>query len=185
MRIALLPLQFADGEVQAGQLFDPLEVSYPASLPQLHYDAASMDSAIAQWRVLEQQLGRSVSLMEVLQGSGVFGADYTPILTDVTNIDSSTLVSASWMRVGDRVSVRLVVDVDPTAAAATELDISLPLAQVLDAATDVQGSAVSDQNTVGAVTADTGNDRAQLDFTAAGLTVERWHVEFSYLLQET
>jgi hypothetical protein len=185
MRIALLPLQFADGEVQAGQLFDPAEVSYPASLPQMHYDAATMEAAVAQWRVLEQQLGRSVSLMEVLQGSaGVFGASYTPALTDTTNIDSSTLVGASWTRTGDRVTVNFEVTVDPTAAAATELQIALPLAQDMAAATELVGTAVGGAGTEALVDGDAATDAASVTYTAPGIGAETFRGSFSYLLTE-
>lgn len=106
---------------------------------------------------------------------------YTPTLTNVTNLDASTAYQAQYIRVGATVTVSGKVDVDPTAAAATELGISLPVASNFGANEDCAG--VAHQQAAqegGAISADTANDRASLQFLATGTTNRTLYFTFTY-----
>lgn len=127
-----------------------------------------------------------LAIVEVdLMGSGdaaVEAGEYTPTLTDVTNVAASALVAARYQRIGTNVVVHFSVTIDPTSAAATELGISLPIASDLAAAADLCGSANSGE-TVGEpaiIVGDSTNDRASLAFTAVGTGVVQWSGSFSY-----
>ncbi len=108
--------------------------------------------------------------------------EYVPTLTDVTNVAVSALLDARFVKFGDQVTVYFAVTVDATAAAATELGISLPVASALAAANDLTGIAGSAETVggLGMVAADAANDRAALTYTAVGTGVVTWRGSFSY-----
>lgn len=103
-----------------------------------------------------------------LEASG----SYTPTLTNTANLDSSTASVSYYMRVGDVVSVSGNVTVDPTAAAATTLGISLPIASDLSSFTQLAGHASNGAGDLATITGDITNNRATLAFTAS-FTVSR------------
>lgn len=106
---------------------------------------------------------------------------YTPTLTNVTNLDASTAYQAQYIRIGATVTVSGKVDVDPTAAAATELGVSLPVASNFGANEDCAG--VAHQQAAqegGAISADTANDRASLQFLATGTASRTMYFTFTY-----
>lgn len=114
----------------------------------------------------------------------IAAGEYTATLTGVTNVDSATLTKARYLRVGSLVHVSIQLDVDPTAAAATEVGISLPIPSAIAAVSDVIGVASEAgggaATSGGTVEGDATNDRAALKFTAAGTSAETWRAEFTY-----
>ena len=97
---------------------------------------------------------------------------YTPTLTDVANLDSSTAYPCQWSRSGDVVTVSGRVDVDPTTIfTATTLGISLPIASNFANDYECGGTASHSANAgeVAAILADTANDRASMMW-ATGVT---------------
>lgn len=108
---------------------------------------------------------------------------YTPTLTNVTNLTSSTAYQCQYLRVGATVTVSGKVDVDATAGAATELGISLPVASNFGAVEDCAGTGcwVAVQESA-AIKADTTNDRAAMVWLAVDTTAGR-EVYFSFSYQ--
>src|SRR5574341_1241568 len=115
--------------------------------------------------VLIAILGRAARLTN---RSGV----YTPTLTNVANLAASTAYECQWMRVGELVTVSGKADVDPTAAASTQLGISLPIPSNFGAAEDCGGVAFSPAvaNQGAAILADATNNRAQMEWIAVDLS---------------
>lgn len=107
---------------------------------------------------------------------------YTPTLTNVANLDASTAFQCQYMRVGSVVTVSGKVAVDPTAAALTQLGISLPIASNIGAQEDCAGSAAASgiAGLCAAILGDSTNDRAQLEFIAVDLTNQPLYFSFSY-----
>lgn len=107
---------------------------------------------------------------------------YTPTLTNVTNVAASTAFACQYMRVGNTVIVSGKVAIDPTAAGATELGISLPVASALTQEEQLGGTAqtAAVAGEGAAIRADATNDRAALVYTAVDLTNKNWFFEFSY-----
>jgi hypothetical protein len=107
---------------------------------------------------------------------------YTPTLTNVTNISASTAYQAQYMRVGSTVTVSGAVDIDPTAAGAMELGLSLPIPSNLGAVEDLAGTSVC---TVALddpcyIEADATNDRAAIKSTAINTTNHKHYFQFTY-----
>lgn len=127
----------------------------------------------------------SVTKIKVPTSGTVVGAldhgTYTPTLTGVTNVAASTAYVAQYLRLGNTVTVSGKVDIDVTAAGATELGISLPIASNLANQEDVGGTAVAYATIENAaIRADATNDRAAMLFVATTLTNQSWAFHFTY-----
>ena len=109
---------------------------------------------------------------------------YTPTLTNVTNITTSTAYKFQWMRVGNVVTVSGRVNIQNTATGASELGISLPIASDIGATTDCVGSAPGSTSgildDVGWVIGDATNNRAAMQSTAVGIGAHDHWVSFTY-----
>jgi hypothetical protein len=92
---------------------------------------------------------------------------YTPTITNVANVASSTAFECQWMRVGDVVTVSGKVVVDPTAATLTRIRMTLPIASDFGAEEDAAGTAGNRSTTgeSGVIFADSTNDEVELRFT--------------------
>lgn len=116
---------------------------------------------------------------------GEDGILYTPTLTGVSNIDGVTAFTSQCIRLGHYATVSGKINVDPTAGATlTQVGISLPFASNLTNEQDCAGTAsASAISECGAITADTTNDRAQLNFISAGTTDHTIMYTFTYRIQ--
>lgn len=107
---------------------------------------------------------------------------YTPTLTNVTNVSASSPLQCQYVRVGSVVIVSGRLTVDPTAAALTDLGISLPIASNFGAPEDCGGVAfaglVAGQGAV--IFADTTNDRAQMTWTTVDTANRAMSLIFMY-----
>lgn len=119
--------------------------------------------------------------------NGGTGADnttqtYTPSLTGVTNVGASTAYQCQYSRVGSVVTVSGKVDIDPTAAGATELGVSLPIASNFGNDFECGGTAV-DPAVAGdcaAISADAANNRAAVRYIAVDTANRSWFFSFTY-----
>jgi hypothetical protein len=106
---------------------------------------------------------------------------WTPTLTGVTNIAASTAFQGQYLRVGATVHCSGKLEVDPTAAVASELGISLPVASNFGATEDCAGTASSPgAQESAAILADTANDRASMQWVAVGLANRAMYFNFTY-----
>lgn len=69
--------------------------------------------------------------------------EYTPTLTNTTNVAASTAYLCQYTRIGDNVTVTGAVAIDPTAVGATVLRVSLPITTAMSSDKDLSGVAVS------------------------------------------
>lgn len=110
------------------------------------------------------------------------GGTYTPTLTNTTNVAASTSAQCNYMRIGNQVTVSGRISIDPTAAVATLLEISLPIVSNIGSNTDIGGCANS--GTVASMSAaidgNTTNDTANLSFIATDLSNRAWSFIFMY-----
>lgn len=113
---------------------------------------------------------------------GLASGTYTPTLFNVTNVAASTAYQCQYLQVGSVVSVSGKVDVDPTAAVATELGLSLPIASNLGATENLGGTAfalaVAGQGA--AILADVANDRASFQWVAVDVANRSMYFQFQY-----
>lgn len=110
------------------------------------------------------------------------GGTYTPTLTNTTNIAASAVTGAfQYARIANIVIVGGNITIDPTAAGATDLGISIPIASNFTGVTDASGSGTAQStNTVGNFVADAANDRVAMTFQAVSLANVSWRVMFMY-----
>lgn len=113
---------------------------------------------------------------------------YTPTITNGTNVASSSLISAYYIRVANIVQVEAVINVQTTLGAntATAFDISLPVASNIGASTDVTGGAcgailVGSSAAVATGSGNIANDRSTFTFNSstAGISIN-FSVHFQY-----
>lgn len=106
----------------------------------------------------------------VAQGSAteqdVRSGTYTPTLTGVTNVTSTTARKCQWMRVGNVVTVSGQMDIDPAGTGLTVVGISLPVASDFGTAYECGGAghAPALAGHGAAVYADATNNRAELSY---------------------
>lgn len=107
---------------------------------------------------------------------------YTPTLTNVTNVASSSASSCVYSRVGSTVTVAGTISVTPTASGlSTVVGISLPIASAFTAATNASGTAASPVvQQSGAIEADAANDRAQMRYISVDTSARSMFFTFSY-----
>ena len=106
---------------------------------------------------------------------------YTPTITGVTNTDTATGTDAQYLRVGNVVTVSGKLTIDATAAGATQVDISFPVASSIANPEECAGTAHSDSVAEGgAISGNAPNNRASLNFIAADTTSNDWYYTFTY-----
>lgn len=108
---------------------------------------------------------------------------YTPTVTDNTNVDSAvTVTQAQYLRVGSVVTVSGRFTADPTLAASTTFQVTLPVTSNLGAAEDLAGDAASGgvAGLVAEVTGEVTNNTAKVVWVAVDLTSKSWSYTYTY-----
>lgn len=112
--------------------------------------------------------GTSATFSSTISASNLTSGTYTPTLTNVTNVTSSTAYSIHYSRIGNEVTVSGKVDVTPTTTGTATVGISLPIASNFTATTNAAGSGgTGDAGSIvdtGIISGDVTNDRANLKF---------------------
>ena len=113
---------------------------------------------------------------------GLVSSTYLPTLTNVTNVAASTAYTCQYIQVGTNVTVSGRVDVDPTAAGATELGVSLPVASNFANNDECAGAAFASgiAGFGAAVLADPANNRARLQWVAVDITNQPLYFTYTY-----
>lgn len=116
---------------------------------------------------------------------------YTPTITGVANVDSSTAAVCQWLRVGNVVTVSGTLAFDATAAnTATRIGVSLPIASGFTNVRDCAGTGAYDAPAIDntkflySVKADTTNDRADFFGPSNSDAASSYSVffQFTYLI---
>lgn len=108
---------------------------------------------------------------------------YTPTLTNVANLDSSSAFECQYMRVDTVVTVSGKVTIDPTTTLTdTQLGISLPISSNLGAEEDCAGTASSPGiiGQVMGILGDASNNRATMRWKASDVTSQDTFFTFTY-----
>lgn len=109
---------------------------------------------------------------------------YSPSLTNTTNVAASTAYTCQWMRVGNVVTVSGMFDVDPTAAAGTILEISLPVASNFGSLADCGGTAVATAvaSEAAGIRASAANNRALVEWVTVSTANHNMAFTFTYVV---
>ncbi len=126
----------------------------------------------------------SLQCDSITNDTGLASGTYTPTLTNTTNIAASTAYTAQYMRVGSVVTVSGKVNIDPTAAGAILLEMSLPVASNFSAEEQCGGNATTDTalDDSLAIAAEVTNNRASFHGTAISTVNSVFHFTFTYLV---
>jgi hypothetical protein len=128
----------------------------------------------------------AVTLAGLIAGSNITNT-FTPTLTGVTNVSSSTAFLSGWVRIGNAVFFFTRISVTATAAGATtQIDISLPIASNFTAVNQCVGTgSILDSSTEVAtvgVQADTTNDRASAVFVSTSTSARVYTLMIGYFV---
>lgn len=113
-------------------------------------------------------------------GSNEVGDKYTPTLTGVTNITSSTSFEAKYIRMGKVVIVYGLVTFTPTAASLIELDISLPFPSNLATTSQAIGTCGNNGGNSGTIISNATDDRARMSYTPTTTALQTVAYSFAY-----
>jgi hypothetical protein len=113
---------------------------------------------------------------------------YTPTLTDVANITSSSIPydgDFQWLRISNVVTVSGIVNVEPTViTTTTQLDLTLPVATTIGASQDgrLSGTGVTAivSGSVAGIRIYGANDQARIDFISISTTAFDISIHFTY-----
>lgn len=112
---------------------------------------------------------------------GLASGVYIPSLTNTTNVAASTAYECQYLRIGAIVHVSGRLDIDPTAAALTELGMSLPVASDFGATEDLAGCGFCTAVQQGtAIFGDAVNNRAFFRFLANDTANRDFFFTFTY-----
>jgi len=112
----------------------------------------------------------------------VTSGTYTPTLAAVTNIDTLTLYTCQYLRVGSIVTVSGRLDADATTGGVARVGISLPIASAFANAHECCGTAFTSEvaGQGAAIFADSTNDRAQMEWIAVDTADRPMFFVFQY-----
>lgn len=110
---------------------------------------------------------------------------YTPTLTNVQNVISSTAYQCQWVMVRNIVTVSGQLDIDPDlASTSTRVGISLPLATSLSDENLCAGVASSPNvaTLVASILGDVTNSRALIQYETTDTSNRAFYFTFTYLI---
>lgn len=121
---------------------------------------------------------------QVRSSLSIVTGTWTPTLTNVTNLTASTAYLSNYIRINDMVVCfgRFDADVTAIAPTSTELGMSLPIASALSGSNQLGGTASTTRDG-GLIIADTTNDRASVQWSAAINSANTgWGFIFGYII---
>jgi len=115
----------------------------------------------------------------------ITGGTYTPTLTNVSGVTTSSVSSAQWQQVDGTVTVSGQITIDPTGAGggtSVSIGLKLPVASNFANANECAGTAVSPGigGQCGAILADAANNRANLQFVSVSGSSQTWYYQYTY-----
>lgn len=125
----------------------------------------------------------TTAYVDRLGGGIITSGRYDGLITGGTNVTgtSYTVNGAHYRRIGNEVTVTGRCSLTTTSSGASVFYIDLPIASNLSAGADLLGAANADTNSTNIViNADTGGDRALVEFTAAGSAFMTVYYNFTY-----
>ena len=185
-------LEGSDGTMYTAATFSTIWTTAAAVTRTSKYELSLLNGGVESRKLVIEGDGRiygfglhnSSGAVTGTTNQYIASGTYTPGLTNVTNVAASTAYLCQWIRVGNVVTVSGKVDIDATAAGATELGIALPIASALALEQHLGGAANSSAaaGLSAAIRADATNDRAAVVFTATSVTNDSYFFTFTYTI---
>lgn len=140
--------------------------------------------------LLQDSSGYKKTTVEDLQNKfGLEAGSYTPVTSDLVNVDSLTLRKAYYQKIGNIVNVKILYEIIILSAdTSTQFKITLPIASNLSSIYDIVGNPLSNNiNRVnsGYISAITASNLAIISFNSASFgTLGDITLDFSYEVKE-
>lgn len=118
-----------------------------------------------------------------LNGWDIQTGNYNPSFTIETNLDSISGTDFHFIKIGNKVIVRGVADVDPTATASTAFRISLPITSNFASPTNGHGISLGNATSTGRTllgAADSTNDEMRFSGSLNHSTSVKYDIDFVY-----
>lgn len=125
----------------------------------------------------------SIKTASIVNDTGLASGTYTPTLTGVANVTSTTARLCTYMRVGNTVTVAGQMTITPSGAGVISVGISLPVASNFSTAYQAGGNGHCAAAVTGHgmfIGADATNDRVQADYYDAIGSVDDFSFTFTY-----
>jgi hypothetical protein len=115
----------------------------------------------------------------------VYGASYTPSITNTTNVAASELFPAFYIRVGNTVQVGGSIRIDPTAGSGTftQFELSLPVASSFTQVPDLGGAGAGDNTQSIRIYANATNDTAWFAYVTNNTPIDYITYTYTYLVK--
>ena len=165
------------------------------TLSAVNPSSVSVNSSSAAITITQSGAGLAVDAMGGIKTSrtavtapaasdgNVFSGSYTPTITNGTNVASSISRAAYYMRVGNVVTLTFSPDITPTSTGGTVYSFSIPVASNFASTTQAGGVSFDyNNNQIGAVSADTVNDRISVSFIATSTTLRTHRMTITYVV---
>jgi hypothetical protein len=151
-----------------------------------NHNTDAMSLATAGTAAITIDSTQNVTVAGGITGTNIYNT-YTPTLTAITNVAASSANVSGWIRIGNAVLVFAQISVTATAAAAlTVIDLSLPVASALSAATQCVGTGsilTAGTEVAGvAISANATNDRARATFVSTSNAARTYTLVFGYIV---
>lgn len=158
------------------------QTTITANIPFNNKKATGLATATTTGDALSYGRAAVVTTLAITEGAVISGT-YTPTLTSVENVDSSTAFICQYMRVGSVVTVsgRATVNCTTGTGVTTRLGISLPIASDFAGATQCGGAGQHFAQNVG-ISADSVNNRAQAHWVSGSASDQDMYFTFTYLI---
>ena len=179
---------FEAARIQGAVSGTPATGSVPGAL-SFYTTAAGGGSASVALTLNNDQsatFASSVDVAGLITGTNIYNT-YTPTLTGVTNVSTTSANLSAWIRVGNAVLVFTRLSVAATATnTVTEVRCSLPVASNFGSAIQCVGAGAIMQNVVEVaavgVQADAANDEALFRFVSTSTSSRIYTVVFGYIV---
>jgi len=123
----------------------------------------------------------TTAYVDRLGGGTVTSGTYTPTITGVSNLSSSTAVKCHYIRVGNEVTVTGRFTISTTTSSNASLRISLPIASDLASTGDLSGSGSTVASALNVyVVEDTTNDNAEFQIATDNTTLVGVGIGFTF-----
>jgi len=123
----------------------------------------------------------TTAYVDRLGGGTVTSGTYTPTITGVSNLSSSTAVKCHYIRVGNEVTVTGRFTISTTTSSNASLRISLPIASDLASTGDLSGSGSTTASALNVyVVEDTTNDNAEFQIATDNTTLVGVRIGFTF-----
>lgn len=116
-----------------------------------------------------------ISTTGVNNSTGLAASEYTPTITNTSNVTGSTSGPAQWLRVGNTIFVSFYITIQATATTLTTVRLSLPVTSAFNNLANASGSVSSSASSGGGIFAVSSASVVEYNFVATATGSQTGH----------